>query len=409
MRYSMLSSAVFAALTISVQANASLPGYNFDYEILGDKSIRPVQVFDNGQSIYIQMSARSRNPPAVMERNGSHVAPVTFRYEYPYLVVDNTRGQIVLALDGRTVTVTKRASGTLTGAASPIFTGEVARVGAPVSQAVQHPPTKAIPAKPAESPAPDYSGEMIYRNVRSSAPVALPPVAYAPAPPAPLPPVARSSAPVALPPVAYAPAPPAPVARAPAPAMAMARTSAIKVSAPAPARVSASITYTIKPGDTLYKIATIHGLPVAKVAKDNGIANPNMIISGRSLRIYSGSIMATRDMGGGKKNPIRLAAIEIKPLKLSRSGEEMDSADEALVDAVKLAVAKNGLVIIRGHSSADDQALRVVLANQRAEFMRDDLVAKGIPESKLVVAKNRGHVKGLPRVDVVLIGASKNA
>lgn len=395
MRYSMLSSAVFAALTISVQANASLPGYNFDYEISGDKSIRPVQVFDNGQSIYIQMSARSTNPPAVMERNGSHVAPVSFRYEYPYLVVDNTRGQLVLALDGRTVTVTKRASGKLTGAASPIFTGEIARVGAPVSQAVQYPPTKVIPAKPAESAAPDYSGEMIYRNVRSSAPVALPPVASAPAPVAP------------------------PVATAPAPAIAMAqqagvrqpasRASAIKVSAPAPAHVSASITYTIKPGDTLYKIATIHGLPVAKVAKDNGITNPNMIVSGRSLRIYSGSIMATRDMGGGKKNPLRLAAIESKPLKLVRSGEGMDTADEALVDAVRLAIAKDGLAIIRGHSSADDQALRVVLANQRAEFMRDDLVAKGIPESKLVVAKNRGHVKGLPRVDVVLIGASKNA
>lgn len=46
-----------------------------------------------------------------------------------------------------------------------------------------------------------------------------------------------------------------------------------------------TITYKVKAGDTLSAIATKHGTTVAKLAADNGIANPNKIYVGQVLKI----------------------------------------------------------------------------------------------------------------------------
>lgn len=46
------------------------------------------------------------------------------------------------------------------------------------------------------------------------------------------------------------------------------------------------ITYTVKKGDTLSGIAARYGTTYQKIAKDNGISNPNKIYPGQVLKIY---------------------------------------------------------------------------------------------------------------------------
>lgn len=46
------------------------------------------------------------------------------------------------------------------------------------------------------------------------------------------------------------------------------------------------ITYTVKKGDTLSGIASRYGTTYQKIAKDNGIANPNLIYPNQVLKIY---------------------------------------------------------------------------------------------------------------------------
>ena len=48
---------------------------------------------------------------------------------------------------------------------------------------------------------------------------------------------------------------------------------------------SSTTTYTVKNGDTLSGIARKYGTTYQKIAKDNGIANPNLIYAGQKLII----------------------------------------------------------------------------------------------------------------------------
>lgn len=49
---------------------------------------------------------------------------------------------------------------------------------------------------------------------------------------------------------------------------------------------STYIVYTVQRGDTLSKIASRYGTTYQKIAKDNGISNPNLIYAGQVLKIY---------------------------------------------------------------------------------------------------------------------------
>jgi len=52
-------------------------------------------------------------------------------------------------------------------------------------------------------------------------------------------------------------------------------------SGPSPSQV----TYTVQPGDTLYRIALRHSTTVSAIASANNIANPNLILPGQVLVI----------------------------------------------------------------------------------------------------------------------------
>lgn len=46
------------------------------------------------------------------------------------------------------------------------------------------------------------------------------------------------------------------------------------------------ITYTVKPGDTLYSIANRYKTSIEKIVADNGIKNPNLIYADQKLKIF---------------------------------------------------------------------------------------------------------------------------
>ncbi|WP_180946242.1 LysM peptidoglycan-binding domain-containing protein, partial [Corallococcus exiguus] len=58
--------------------------------------------------------------------------------------------------------------------------------------------------------------------------------------------------------------------------------------------------YRIRPGDTLSGLAARFGTSVQKLARDNNISNPDLIFSGRTLRVgHSGR--DSFDAGGGRQ------------------------------------------------------------------------------------------------------------
>lgn len=50
-------------------------------------------------------------------------------------------------------------------------------------------------------------------------------------------------------------------------------------------KTSNTITYTVKKGDTLARIGSNYGVDYKKIAKDNGIVNPNLIYPGQKIKI----------------------------------------------------------------------------------------------------------------------------
>lgn len=70
------------------------------------------------------------------------------------------------------------------------------------------------------------------------------------------------------------------------------------IPAPAPSQPSNSgTTYTVKSGDTLSSIAAKFGTTYQKIAADNGIANPNIIYPGQVLKINGGGSTQTNNTG----------------------------------------------------------------------------------------------------------------
>jgi cell wall-associated NlpC family hydrolase len=56
---------------------------------------------------------------------------------------------------------------------------------------------------------------------------------------------------------------------------------------------TASVSYTVQPGDDLYQIALAHGTTVAALAAANNIADPNFILAGSTITIAPSSATAT--------------------------------------------------------------------------------------------------------------------
>jgi LysM repeat protein len=60
------------------------------------------------------------------------------------------------------------------------------------------------------------------------------------------------------------------------------------LAAPVVAAPARDTTYTVRPGDTLFRIARLHGTTVAAIVAANDLSNPNLIIPGQVLVIPTG-------------------------------------------------------------------------------------------------------------------------
>lgn len=90
-----------------------------------------------------------------------------------------------------------------------------------------------------------------------------------------------------------------PAVTAPAPASAEPKPAPV-VEAPKPG------SYTVKPGDTLLRIALDHGISSRDLARWNGLDNPNLIEVGQVLRVVP--------PGNGEARPVTTPRIDSKPL-----------------------------------------------------------------------------------------------
>ncbi len=68
-----------SSLTISSFsfATSNLPGFDFAYEIGGDRRVAPLQVFDDGARTYIQWPTAIKLPNVTVALEGKRVQPLS--------------------------------------------------------------------------------------------------------------------------------------------------------------------------------------------------------------------------------------------------------------------------------------------------------------------------------------------
>jgi hypothetical protein len=69
-----------------MQSQAAATEYNFAWRLNGDTQVAPLQVFDNGESIWLQFP-QGQAVPAIFRYTPRGYLPVAFRHEGPYAVV----------------------------------------------------------------------------------------------------------------------------------------------------------------------------------------------------------------------------------------------------------------------------------------------------------------------------------
>lgn len=116
-----------------------------------------------------------------------------------------------------------------------------------------------------------------------------------------------------------APATATPAASSPA----ATKPAAQKPAASKPA-ASAGATYTVKAGDTLGKIALQHGTTVAKIAADNGIANPNRLSIGQRLSIGTPAVSTPAAKPAAAPKPATPAPATNGTVYTVRAGDTLD-------------------------------------------------------------------------------------
>ncbi|MFT4066699.1 TrbG/VirB9 family P-type conjugative transfer protein [Paraburkholderia sp.] len=78
---------------------AIAPVYDFDWDLGGDAAVRPYQVFDDGQRIYLQFDDPKRVPAIFADTPGGLVL-LRWRPDPPYVVVDRLDPALVFRAAG---------------------------------------------------------------------------------------------------------------------------------------------------------------------------------------------------------------------------------------------------------------------------------------------------------------------
>lgn len=104
MKVSMRMAALTIAARVLVAQAGELPGFSFDYQITGDRSIAPFQVFDDGASIFLQFRDPNR-VPAVFVRDAAGSRIATAEAHGNYLRISGLAPRLELVSDRKTATV----------------------------------------------------------------------------------------------------------------------------------------------------------------------------------------------------------------------------------------------------------------------------------------------------------------
>ena len=86
-----------AAMVVCMPSVASLPGFDFSYEIGGDRKIAPLQIFDDGSRTYIQWPTALVLPSISVTIDGKKLNPIAGAT--PYYVVNGVGSGIEIRSD----------------------------------------------------------------------------------------------------------------------------------------------------------------------------------------------------------------------------------------------------------------------------------------------------------------------
>jgi len=97
---------IASLMVMRMQAGATeLPGYDFHYAVSGDATVAPVQVFDDGQYLYLQFKSQA-DIPAVFIPAAAGMVRRDVHPEFPYFVLNNLSPEVVLKFGGKQAVVT---------------------------------------------------------------------------------------------------------------------------------------------------------------------------------------------------------------------------------------------------------------------------------------------------------------
>ncbi|MCA8057458.1 MULTISPECIES: TrbG/VirB9 family P-type conjugative transfer protein [Burkholderia cepacia complex] len=91
---------------------ATAPVYNFDWRLDGATDVRPYQVFDDGQKIYLQFADPKRVPAVFADSPGGLVL-LHWRPDAPYIIVDQLERALVFRAGASEARAVRDPSGEL--------------------------------------------------------------------------------------------------------------------------------------------------------------------------------------------------------------------------------------------------------------------------------------------------------
>ncbi|MBF3851440.1 TrbG/VirB9 family P-type conjugative transfer protein [Burkholderia pseudomallei] len=114
-RSTILSSALLGATCILQSAcaqppAATVPVYDFDWRLDGAADVRPYQVFDDGQKIYLQF-ADPKRVPAILADTPSGLVLLHWRPDSPYIIVDQMERSLVFRAGAAEARAVRDSSG----------------------------------------------------------------------------------------------------------------------------------------------------------------------------------------------------------------------------------------------------------------------------------------------------------
>ena len=134
----------------STAAFADMQGFSFDYQMIGERTITPYQVFDDGVSMYLQFRDPGKVPSIFVREGDGASRPVTPEVQGQYLRIPGVASRLELvSSDRKTASILSTRKVVATAPKAPlVYEAPRAQAMMPAAPA----PALASPARPAAAP-----------------------------------------------------------------------------------------------------------------------------------------------------------------------------------------------------------------------------------------------------------------